>query len=75
MSKLQNLVSRLKMLLSTIPKAMMASVGAKYMDIEKALALKSSTIEDVDQQRTYIHNLPNKIKELADEINETKVGQ
>eukprot|EP00803_Ostreobium_quekettii_P000128 evm.model.scf_11.7 EVM.evm.TU.scf_11.7 scf_11:47578-52580(+) len=66
--KLESLVSKLKALLSAIPMNLMESVSAQYVEIEKALAVSRETIEDVDRQRMYIANLPNKIKDIAAEI-------
>lgn len=72
-NKLENSISKLKILLCKIPKMKMASVAANYVEIEKKLQIKCSTIEEVDEQRKYIAQLPNIVGSILEDIELTKV--
>ena len=63
----------LKALSARVPKRMMAAVTSKFQEIERALRVKTNSIEDVDEMRKYIEQLPMKIAELYQDIEATKV--
>lgn len=63
----------LKALCARVPRKMMAGVTAKFVEIERVLRNKTNNLEDVDEQRKYIEALPNKILELVQDIEATKV--
>lgn len=71
--KKEKLVGLLKALCSRVPKKMMAAVSAKFQEIDKVLRVKTTCVEDVDEQRKYIESLPNKIAELMQDVETTKV--
>ncbi|GMH32802.1 hypothetical protein BSKO_00636 [Bryopsis sp. KO-2023] len=71
-SKLQALVGKLKQLQARVPKQKMASIAAKYTEIEKKLQVKCTTIEEVDAQRKYIEQLPTSIANIMGEMEEAK---
>lgn len=72
-SKLQALYQKLKQLLSRIPKLKMGAIALKYQEIEKCLRVKCTTVEEVDEQRNYVNQLPATISTLVAEIEEAQV--
>lgn len=74
MNKLESLILKLKLLLCKIPKLKMASVAMKYIDIEKKLQVKCTSIEDVDEQRRHVAQLPNAVGAILEDIELTKVS-
>ncbi|EFJ44217.1 dynein heavy chain 2, partial [Volvox carteri f. nagariensis] len=66
--KQEKLVSLLKGLAARVPRRSMASVSSKFAEIDRALKAKANNLEDVDEQRKYIEQLPNKIADLMAEV-------
>lgn len=71
--KKQRMVKELKMLLARIPKKMMTAVNNKFQELEKSIKQKPSCIEDIDDLRKMIENLPSKVLEMAGAVEDTKV--
>ena len=72
-SKKQRLVRSLKETLSRVPRRIVASVAAKFGEIEKRLRLKPNNIEEVADQRQFIDSLPRKVAELVAEMSAAQV--
>ncbi|GLC56009.1 hypothetical protein PLESTB_001054700 [Pleodorina starrii] len=66
--KQEKMVSLLKGLAARVPRRAMASVSSKFAEIDRALKAKANNLEDVDEQRKYIEQLPNKINDLMGEV-------
>ncbi|KAG2485619.1 hypothetical protein HYH03_015682 [Edaphochlamys debaryana] len=66
--KQEKLVALLKALAARVPRRAMAAVSSKFAEIDRALKAKVNNLEDVDEQRTYIEQLPNKIQELMADV-------
>lgn len=72
-SKLQALNQKLKLLLSRIPKMKMEAIALKYQEIEKSLKVKCICVEEVEEQRKYINQLPEVVATIMSEIEEAQV--
>ena len=72
-SKKQRLVRSLKESLSRVPRRIVASVAAKFTEVEKRLRLKPNNIEEVADQRQFIESLPRKVAELVAEADAAQV--
>ncbi|KAG1679690.1 hypothetical protein FOA52_006209 [Chlamydomonas sp. UWO 241] len=62
------LVSLLKLLVARVPRKMMSALDVKFKEIERQLRAKTTSLEDVDEQRKYIEALPQKLGEIYTEL-------
>ena len=72
-TKKQRLLRSLKEGLSHVPRRIVASVAAKFSEVEKRLRLKLNNIEEVADQRQFIESLPRKVAELVAETDAAQV--
>ena len=72
-SKKQRLVRSLKEGLLRVPRRIVASVAAKFSEVEKRLRLKPNSIEEVADLRQFTESLPRKVAELVAETDAAQV--
>lgn len=72
-SKKQKLVRALKDAMSRVPRRVIAAVSAKFVELDKKLRQKPSSIEEVADQRQFIESLPRKVTELVAEMETAQV--
>ena len=72
-SKKQKLVRALKDAMSRGPRRVIAAVSAKFVELDKKLRQKPSSIEEVADQRQFIESLPRKVTELVAEMETAQV--
>ena len=56
-----------------MPRRIVASVAAKFGEVEKRLRMKPSNIEEVADQRQFVESLPRKVAELVAETDAAQV--
>ncbi|KAF6265909.1 dynein heavy chain 2 [Scenedesmus sp. NREL 46B-D3] len=66
--KKEKLVCMLKTLVARVPRSMLAATSSKFSELERQLKAKASSIEEVDQQRNFISELPAKMASLVAEV-------
>ncbi|WIA31960.1 hypothetical protein OEZ86_002815 [Tetradesmus obliquus] len=66
--KKEKLVGMLKALVARVPRSMVAATSARFSELERQLKAKASSIEEVDQQRKFIAELPAKMASLVAEV-------
>lgn len=72
-AKKQRLIRSLKEALSKAPRHIVATVAAKFGEVEKRLRMKPNNIEEVADQRQFIDSLPRKVAELVAEMDAAQV--
>jgi len=69
------LVASLKAFAAARPRAMLAATSARFVEIERALRVKPTTLEDVEAQRKLVADLPAKVAALQSEVDAARVSE
>jgi hypothetical protein len=71
--KKEKLLEQLKALAASIPTTLLVATSTKFNELERQLRAKAGSLEDVDAQRRFVAELPNKMAPLVAEVEATKV--
>jgi len=71
--KQEQILDKVVALLRETPKAIVASICAKYKDLDRQLKVKTTNMEDVDSQRKLISEVPMKVAEILDELHTIQI--
>ena len=67
------LVAALRAFAASVPRSILAAMGAKCAELDRALRAKTSSLEDVDAQRRLVADLPAKVAALQAEVEAAQV--